>query len=114
MRTPAPQAEGKVGPSFYRIFNQGQIAGLAKPAPAKAGGWRSVIALTPGRKWITVVDWATLETGRVTLDLWKRLHPLPVTDYSLRRVRKVMKARLAHVKNTKAISAATALLHAAS
>jgi hypothetical protein len=31
--------------SIYRIFNQGEIGSLAD-------GWRSVIALAPGRKWI--------------------------------------------------------------
>ena len=67
--------------SVYRIFNQGEIASLGKPAPAKAGGWRSVIALAPGRKWITVLDWTTLETARLVApdnepESWPQLEEL--------------------------------------
>jgi hypothetical protein len=54
--------------SIYRIFNQGEI-------PSLADGWRSVIALAPGRKWITVLDWTTLDAARLPLDLWQRLGP---------------------------------------
>jgi hypothetical protein len=89
--------------SLYRVFNEGEIASLAH-------GWRSVIALVPGRKWITIVDWTTLETARVPLDLWQRLRPRPVTGYSLRRVRAVIKARLRYVEKTRAIFAAAASL----
>ena len=70
--------------SLYRIFNQGEIASLA-------AGWRSIIALSPGRKWITIVDWATLERARLPLDLWQRLNPQPATGYSARRVRAAIK-----------------------
>jgi hypothetical protein len=66
--------------SLYCIFNQGEIAGLA-------AGWRSVIALAPGRKWVTVVDWTTLETARLPLDLWPRLRPQQANGYSARRIR---------------------------
>ena len=89
--------------SIYRIFNQGEIASLAD-------GWRSVIALPPGRKWITVLDWTTLETARLPLDLWRRLHPCPATGYSARRVRAAIKARLRYASKTKTIRAAAALL----
>jgi hypothetical protein len=89
--------------SLHRIFNQGEIASLAH-------GWRSVIALDPGRKWITIVDFATLETARLPLDLWQRLQPQPATGYSRRRVRAAIAARLRYVEKTKAISAAAASL----
>ena len=91
--------------SIYRIFNQGEIASLAD-------GWRSVIALAPGRKWITVLDWTTLETARLPLDLWQRLRPRPATGYSARRVRAAIKARprLRYVRKTKTIRAAAASL----
>jgi hypothetical protein len=89
--------------SLYRIFNQGEIANLAD-------GWRSVIALAPGRKWITIVDWTTLDTARLPLDLWQRLHPQPASGYSVRRVRAAIKGRLRYVSKTKTIRAATALL----
>ena len=90
--------------SLHRIFNQGEIASLAH-------GWRSVIALAPGRKWITVVDWTTLETARLPLDLWQRLEPRPVTGYSHRRMRAAIAARLRYVEKTKAIAAAAASLN---
>jgi hypothetical protein len=35
--------------SLYRIFNEDEI-------PSFGTGWRSVIALAPGRKWITILD----------------------------------------------------------
>jgi hypothetical protein len=89
--------------SLYRIFNQGEIASLAD-------GWRSVIALPPGRKWVTVVDWTTLDTARLPLDLWQRLRPRPASGYSARRVRAAIKARLRYVSKTKSIRAAFALL----
>jgi hypothetical protein len=89
--------------TVYRVFNEGEIANLAH-------GWRSVIALAPGRKWITVVDWATFDTARVSLDLWQRLRPRRVTGYSLRRVRAAIKARLHYVEKTRAIFAAAASL----
>ena len=79
--------------SIYRIFNQGEIASLA-------AGWRSVIALAPGRKWITVLDWTTLETARLPLDLWQRLRPQPATGHSARRIRAAIKARLRYVRKT--------------
>jgi hypothetical protein len=89
--------------TVYRVFNEGEIANLAH-------GWRSVIALVPGRKWITVVDWATLDTARVPLDLCQRLRPRPATGYSLRRVRAAIKGRLRYVEKTRAISAAASSL----
>ena len=41
---------------LYRVYNSGEI-------PPLAHGWRSVIALRPGRRWITLIDWTTLETA---------------------------------------------------
>jgi hypothetical protein len=89
--------------SLYRVFNQGEIASLAD-------GWRSVIALKPGRKWITIVDWTTLDTALLPLDLWQRLNPRPASCYSVRRVRAAINARLRYVRKTRAINVATALL----
>jgi hypothetical protein len=97
--------------SLYRIFNQGEIAGLA-------AGWRSVIALKPGRRWITILDWTTLESTRLPLDLWQRMGPQPAIGYSARRVRAcpgldpgaAIKARLRYVRKTRTISAAARLL----
>ena len=41
---------------LYRVYNSGEI-------PSLAHGWRSVIAVPPGRKWLTLIDWTTLETA---------------------------------------------------
>jgi len=49
---------------LYRVFNQGEI-------PLLAHGWRSVVALPPGRKWMTVIDWTTLETARIEIAAWQ-------------------------------------------
>ena len=89
--------------SVYRIYNQGEIARLAD-------GWRSVIALAPGRKWITILDWTTLETARLPLDLWQRLQPVPAAGYSRRHIRAAIKARLRYVRQTGVIRAAAASL----
>jgi hypothetical protein len=89
--------------SIYRIFNQGEIASLAD-------GWRSVIALAPGRKWITILDWTTLEAARLPLDLWRYLDPRPATGYSARRVRAAINTRLRYVRKTNTIRAAMAAL----
>ena len=75
---------------IYRVYNQGEI-------PSLAHGWRSVIALTPGRKWVTVIDWTTLEP-----QLHGRLNR--------RKVRAVMRRRLRYVTPTGAIREALRLL----
>jgi hypothetical protein len=90
--------------SLHRVFNQGEIANLA-------GGWRSVIALKPGRKWITIVDWTTLDSARLPLDLWQRLDPRPATGHSARRIRAAIKARLRYTEKTRTIGAALASLN---
>jgi len=59
---------------------------------------------------ITIVDWTTLDTARLPLDLWHRLHPQLASGYSVRRVRATIKARLHYVSKTETIRAATALL----
>lgn len=45
---------------LYHVCNQGEIVSLER-------GWRSVIALTPGREWGTVIDRTMLETARVDI-----------------------------------------------
>ena len=41
---------------LYRVYNAGEI-------PCPAHGWRSLIAMHRGRKWLTLIDWTTLETA---------------------------------------------------
>lgn len=91
---------------LYRLFNQGDI-------PALADGWRSVIALPPGRRWITVIDWTTLETARLELADWHRLKPQPHTGLRLRYVRAAIRRRLNYVARTEAIRQALRLLEEA-
>jgi hypothetical protein len=88
---------------LYRVYNQGEI-------PSLAHGWRSVIALTPGRKWITVLDWTTLETARLEMALWQKLKPQPNDRLNSRKVRAVMNRRLQYVTPTESIRQALHLL----
>jgi hypothetical protein len=83
----------------YRLFNQGDI-------PALPDGWRSVIALPPGRKWITIIDWTTLETARLNIATWHRLRPLPDARINRRKVRAVMCHRLKYTASPQAIAEA--------
>ena len=88
---------------LYRIYNQGEI-------PSLAHGWRSVIVLTPGRKWLTVIDWTTLETARLGIDVWESLHPLDATGLNRRKVHTAMRRRLKYATATEAIKQALRLL----
>jgi len=56
-------AGGRRPMSIYRIYNQDDIARLAGALPGEGRGWRSVIALAPGRKWITILDWNDTRDG---------------------------------------------------
>jgi hypothetical protein len=89
---------------LYRVYNQGEI-------PSLAHGWRSVIALTPGRKWITLLDWTTLETARLEIAAWATLKPQPHDGLNRRKVRAAMRRRLRYVTPTEAIREALRLLH---
>jgi hypothetical protein len=88
---------------LYRVYNQGEI-------PSLAHGWRSVIALTPGRKWITLIDWTTLETARLEITVWQRLKPRPHDGLNPRNMRAAMRRRLRYVTPTGAIRDALRLL----
>ncbi len=87
---------------IYRVYNQGEIPNLAH-------GWRSVIALTPGRKWVTVLDWTTLETARLEIALWQKLKPQPAGPLNRRKVRVLMRRRLQYVPETESIRQALRL-----
>ena len=88
---------------FYRVYNQGEI-------PSLAHGWRSVIVLTPGRKWVTVIDWTTLETTRMEIAAWAKLQPLEAAGLNRRKVYAAMRRRLKYVTATQAIKQALRLL----
>jgi len=88
---------------LYRIFNQGEIASLAH-------GWRSVIALTPGRKWVTVIDWTTLETARIEIAAWEKLQPIEATGLNRRKIRSAMRQRLKYATSTQSVKEALRLL----
>ena len=88
---------------LYRVFNQGEL-------PALAHGWRSVIALTPGRKWVTLLDWTTLESTRIEIAAWERLQPLEAIGLNRRKVRSAMRRRLKYMTANKAIRQALSLL----
>jgi hypothetical protein len=88
---------------LYRVYNQGEI-------PTLAHGWRSVILLTPGRKWVTVIDWTTLETTRLEITVWESLRPLEAAGLNRRKVYAAMRSRLKYVTATQAIKQALDLL----
>ena len=88
---------------LYRVYNSGEI-------PPLAHRWRSVIALRPGRRWITLIDWTTLETARMEIAAWERLEPQPDGGMNPRKVRAVMRRRLKYVTPTQAIEQALRLL----
>lgn len=88
---------------LYRVYNQGEI-------PAPACGWRSILALTPGRKWVTVIDWTTLETAGLEIAQWERLKPQLQDGLNRRKVRAVMRSRLRYVTATATIREALRLL----
>jgi len=88
---------------LYRVYNQGDI-------PSLAHGWRSVIALPPGRKWVTLIDWTTLETARIDLASWASLKPEADHRISRRKVRIHMRQRRHYVTATQAIKEALSLL----
>ena len=88
---------------LYRIYNQGEIRSLAH-------GWRSVIILTPGRKWVTVIDWTTLETTRMEVAAWAKLQPLEAAGLNRRKVYTAKRRRRKHVTASQAIKQALRLL----
>jgi|GEM_PF-6774921 len=90
---------------LYRVYNQGEI-------PTLAHGWRSIVALTPGRKWVTLIDWTTLETARIEISTWQTLNPLEETGLNRRKVRSAMRQRLKYATATRAINQALSLLKA--
>ena len=89
---------------LYRVYNSGEI-------PPLAHGWRSVIALPPGRKWLTLIDWTTLETARVEIAAWERLKPRPDGTLNRRKVRATMRRRLKYVASTQTIKEALRTLN---
>jgi hypothetical protein len=91
---------------IYRVYNQGEI-------PALAHGWRSIIALPPGRKWMTVIDWTTLETARLEINLWQKLTPQLHGRLNPRKVRTAMRRHLRYVTPTEPIRQALRLLQEA-
>jgi hypothetical protein len=88
---------------LYRVYNSGEIAPLAH-------GWRSVIALRPGRKWLTLIDWTTLETTRIDVAAWEKLRPQPDSRMNPRKVLAIMRRRLKYVASNRAIKDALSLL----
>jgi hypothetical protein len=95
---------GSPATAMYRVYNAGEI-------PALAHGWRSVVALRPGRRWITLIDWTTLETTRLEVAAWEKLKPLSDAGISRRKVRAFMRRRLKYATSTQAIEEALRLLN---
>ncbi len=90
-------------PILTRVYNVGDLGNLAC-------GWRSLIALPPGRKWIPVLDWTTLETARVPLALWKQLPKIETTKFSRHRVAGYMRTRSKYTGSNATIKQAIAMM----
>jgi len=90
-------------PVLTRVYNADDLGNLAC-------GWRSLIALPAGRKWITVLDWTTLETARVPLVLWNKIPKIEDRNFSRRRVTGYMRARVKYTGSNATIKHAIALM----
>lgn len=82
----------------YSIYNQGETRELAKLGM----GRRTVIALPPGRVWITIINWATLDVAHLRILQWESLLPKAVETDKVVMLR-AMKERLRYVQPTKDI-----------
>lgn len=74
--------------TLHRFYNENDIHNFGC-------GWRTVLALPAGRKWITLVDWTTLDLAKVQLSEWARLKPQQV-EYRAGRVLAAIKLRQAY------------------
>lgn len=90
---------------LYHIYNQGQCNKLAY-------GYRSVIALPPGTKWITLIDWSTLEVQKLAVKEWERMKPTeqPLPPKRAKHIKGAMKKRLQYHEKTATIKEALAAL----
>ena len=80
---------------------------LADEVPAIGNGRRSVLA-KEGRTWVTLLDWTTLRSGRISRARWESLRPTPCDlDLKTRRIiRRAMRRRLRWNPKTKLIKEA--------
>lgn len=95
--------------SLFRIFNDGDFEKLGN-------GMRTVIALPPGRKWITVVDWTTLDSQDIDVRTWERLKKYPVgrsEGYRKTFILHHMREQLKYRDETKTIREAIDIMKAA-
>lgn len=66
--------------TLYRFYNEAVEGSLRN----LGCGYRSVLALPPGRKWITLLDWTTLDVATVSIADWARMKPEPTQARSAR------------------------------
>jgi hypothetical protein len=91
--------------TLYRFYNETDI-------PQFGCGWRSVIALPAGRKWIRLIDWSTCDVARVSLADWHSIKP-ELVQYRAARVLAALKTRLRYCEETRARKAALAFARSA-
>lgn len=75
--------------TLHKFFNEA----VNPPLNRLGAGWRSVVMLPPGRKWITLVDWTTLEVIKMRRADWEKLKPEAIS-YRSNVVLRTMKQRL--------------------
>ena len=86
----------------HRAYNTGQLSHIAH-------GWRSLLVVETGRKWVTLLDWCTLETCKVELSIWARMKP-QVEETNVRRVHRAIKNMLRFREKTATVKAALRLI----
>jgi hypothetical protein len=79
-------------PEHFKIFNNGTL----KQLPS---GTRNIIALI-GRKWITIIEWSTLDTTKISFKKWESLDKVPTVP-CISSIKRIMRARKKYVNNGK-------------
>ena len=88
----------------HHVYNTGQL-------PHIAHGHRSLLVVETGRKWVTLLDWTTLEACKVELAVWERMKP-EQRNGTARTVRRAMRNMLHYREKTAVVKAALKLVEA--
>lgn len=75
--------------TLFRFYNEATMGSLKN----LGCGYRTVVVLPPGRKWVTLLDWTTLDVATISVQEWARMKPEPV-EYRVSRVLATIKERI--------------------
>lgn len=70
--------------TVHRIFNENELTHIGT-------GWRIVLVVREGRKYVTVLDWTTMDYDRIEKDEWNDIR-MDVLQYPRSHVIAQMKA----------------------